>query len=151
MMATRADVGRLYVWTYLENRKNYPGGHLAAEDAECMRLADAIESLSIGSRSDPLIFAVSAVTRAVLAVPNNGHAKARSARELRVVAAGEPRHFWLDEQNGILTITAGREGLDELRKNIIGITETDGGCVEMGPDDDRASEDHDLWFWWLAP
>ncbi|HEY6908842.1 MAG TPA: hypothetical protein VI356_05715 [Myxococcales bacterium] len=142
------DVGRLFVWTYPDGRKSFSGWHLTADGVACTRLFRAIEGLSEGSLSGPQAFPVSAVTSAVLAVPNNRHAKARSARELRVATAEEPRHFSLEEHDEVLTITAGRERLDELRKNINGITRNQGDFA-MVPDGKRRAPDQALWFWWL--
>lgn len=148
MRAKRSDGGLLYVWTYLENRRNFPGWHLTADDAACARLSRTIQGLSAGSLSEPQVFPVWPVTPAVLAVPNNGRAKARSATELRVALAQEPRHFSLEERDGVLTIKAGSERLEELRKNLIGIIQKRGDH-SMFPDGKRILHDQSLWFWWL--
>ena len=144
----RNDVGKLFVWTYPDGGKSFSGWHLTADGNECTRLSGAIQGLADGSLSELQAFPVSPVISAVLAVPNNRHAKARSARELRVVAAEDPRHFSLHEHDEALTIAAGRERLEELRKNIIGITRNQGDFA-MVPDGKRPAPDQALWFWWL--
>jgi hypothetical protein len=147
MTAKRKNGGKLYVWTYPEGSKSYAGWHLTADRVECARLSEAIEGLSAGSLSEPQAFAVSPVTPAVLAVPNNRRAKAQSAREFRVVLSRDPRHFSLEERDEVLTITVGSERLEELRKSIIGITQNKGDFA-MTPGEKRLARDQMLWFWW---
>ena len=53
----------------------------------------------------------------------------------------------LEERDNVLTITAGRERLEELRKSIIGITQNKDDFA-MIPDGKRRPPDQRLWFWW---
>jgi len=147
MTAKANDTGKLYVWTYLESTKSYAGWHLNADRVACARLSEVIEGLSAGSLRAPQVFPVSPVTAAVLAVPNNRRAKARSARELRLLTDPDPRRFSLEERDDVLTITAGSERLEELRKSIVGITQNKGDFA-MIADGKRRPPDHRLWFWW---
>jgi len=147
MTTRRNNDGKLYVWTYLESTKSYAGWHLNADRIACARLSEVIAGLSAGSLRAPQLFPVSPVTAAVLAVPNNRRAKARSARELHLLTDPDPRRFSLEERDNVLTITAGRERLEELRKSIIGITQNKGDFA-MIPEGKRRPPDQRLWFWW---
>src|SRR5262249_19071757 len=126
MTMTRKERGKLYVWTYPETSKSYAGWHFTAAGIECARLSEAIERLAAGSLIEPQVFASSPVHPGVLAVPNNRRAKARFPKELRVAVAPDPRHFSLEERDDVLTISVGSGRLEELRKNIIGITQNQG-------------------------
>jgi len=153
MMANSNDVGKLYLWTYQEDNGSPPppgsieGWHLTADAATCARLSRALEDLSTGMRTEPETFAVSPAPPIVVSV-TNGPGKARSARELRIVRARDPRHFSLEERDGVLTITAGRERLDEIRENVIRIPDNEGDFT-MIPDQENAAPDQNLSFWWL--
>jgi len=139
-------MGKLYVWIYPETSKSYAGWHLNVDRMAAVRLSEAIERLATGSLRARQSFAVSPVTAAVLAVPNNRHAKARSARELRLLTDPDPRRFSLEESDGVLTLTVGSERL-ELRNNIIGITRGKGD-FSMAAGDKPRRADQRLWFWW---
>jgi len=147
MTARSIGAGKLYVWTYPESTKSYAGWHLNADHVACASVSEVIAGLATGSLRAPQAFAVSPVTPAVLAVPNNRRAKARSARELRLLTDPDPRRFSLEERDGVLTLTAGSERLEELRKSIIGITRGEGDFA-MIADGKRLPPDHRLWFWW---
>jgi len=150
MNTKRTNMGRLYVWMYPEDtKKSYAGWHLTADRVECARLSEAITRLSTGAVNEPQVFAVSPVTPTVLAVPNNRRERARSPKELRVALAADPRHFSLEERDDVLTIRVGSGRLEELRKNVIGITKNEGDFA-MGPaDGKRRARDQALWFWWM--
>jgi len=53
----------------------------------------------------------------------------------------------LEERDDVLTISAGSERLEELRKSIVGITQNKGDFA-MTADGKRRPPDHRLWFWW---
>lgn len=134
---------------YPDCRKGYDGWHLTADDAMSSQLCAAIDRMLSGSVSGPQMFPVSPVTRWVLQVPNY-RTKARSAQQLVVKHADNPRHFSLNEQNGVLTLTAGGDRLRELREHIKGITQGRGE-FGMGPaDGKRRPRDQILRFWWMV-
>jgi hypothetical protein len=159
MMAKRSDLGRLYLWEYPEDNASPPtidsfeGWHLTADTAACARLSRALEDLSRGTLTEPQTFAVSPASPAVVAVIDGGlrGKKARSVRELRIVQAPDPRHFSLEERDGVLTISAGREQLDEIREIVIHIPDADGEFTDftMIPDGENCAPDQALSFWWL--
>jgi hypothetical protein len=84
------------------------------------QLCATIDRMLAGSLRAAQTFPVSTVTQSVLAVPNY-RTKARSARQLVLKAVEDSRHFALDDDDGVLTVTAGKERLQELREHIRGI------------------------------
>jgi len=155
-MEKHSDSGKLYLWTYPEENASPPtidsfeGWHLTADAAACADLSRVLEDLSTGTLTEPQTFAVSPAPPAIVAMPGGRvrNRKAQSAHELRIVRAPEPRHFSLEERDGVLTITAGRDFLEEIRHHVILIPENEGDFT-MIPDEENASPDQTLWFWWL--
>jgi len=152
-----AKTGALYVWMYPDSRRGYAGWHLTADNVMSTQLCATIDRMLAGSLSGPSVFPVSAATQSVLAVPNYRTNRplrraARSARQLVLKAVEDPRYFALNEDNGVLTVAAGKERLQELREHIRGITHGRGDLA-MGPDTKRGSPrrpaDQALWFWWM--
>ena len=139
---------KLYVWMYPDSRKGYAGWHLTAEGVMSTQLCATIDRMLVGSLSGPQMFPVSPVTQSVLAVPNY-RTKARSARQLILRRVDDPQYFSLNEQDGVLTVTAGKERLQELREHIRGIMHGRGDLA-MGPrTKKRHPVDQSLWFWWM--
>jgi len=151
----RNQPGNLYLWCYPElnaspgTPRSLEGWHLTADSAACAQLSRVLDELSTGTRAGPETFAVSPTPRSVWAVPHAGAGPAaRSVRELRIVKAPNPRHFSIEERDAVLTITAGRERLDEVREHVAVIPDGEGDD-SIGPDED-APPDQELWFWWLV-
>ncbi len=69
--------GRLYLWRYTENTRNYPGWHLTADDACCHSLADLIERMLSARWSSQKPLVLTPPTKEVLRVPNNRGGEAR--------------------------------------------------------------------------
>ena len=136
---------------YPDSRRGYAGWHLTADTVMSTQLCATIDRMLAGPLSGPQMFPVSAVTKSVLAVPNY-RTKAHSAQQLVLKAVDDPRYFSLNEHNGVLTVAAGKERLQELQEHIRGIMHGRGDLA-MGPDTKRGSPrrpaDQALWFWWM--
>ncbi len=100
MSVDGSSAGVVHLWTYPEGGRDYPGWHLHADKAGCDRLAAALDELLVDRRAQPE-FAIAPVTAAVLALPNNRQARARSARALRLKRALlDEGRFALEESEG---------------------------------------------------
>src|SRR5919202_5011377 len=117
MQLNRNTSPGLYVWTYPDSRRRYAGWHLTADNVMATQLCATIDRMLAGSLRAAQTLPVSTVTQSVLAVPNY-RTKARSARQLVLKAVEDSRHFALDDDDGVLTVTAGKERLQELREHI---------------------------------
>ena len=87
---------RIYFWRYASGQKNYPGYHLCADGKGCNFLIGRIRSRRSMRMFRPLIFDLTKPSLRVLAVPNNGHHKARSKQRLALSICFDRDDEWLD-------------------------------------------------------
>ncbi|MBB5884906.1 hypothetical protein DYQ93_03355 [Xanthomonas sp. LMG 8992] len=134
--------GRISLWRYLENERNYPGWHLNADSAGCqslLTLLDALAADGVGSRT----LLITAPSKAELGVPNNrrGLAAWVAPEKLRLTLSTTDDHwsFPVDAEPAALEIGSG--WLAALREGIAGIAKGRGDyAIGKG--------NHRLWFWW---
>ncbi len=136
--------GRVSLWRYTENERNYPGWNLNADAAGCrslLELLDALTSAGTGARTIKL----TPPTFEQLRVPNNrGGAAAWIAPEKWNVSLAPDSADWdfpADIQPAVLAL--GSNWLAPLRAGIAGI-QAGVGDHSIG-DDERGLA---LWFWW---
>ena|SRR5690606_2625984 len=136
--------GRISLWRYTENERNFPGWHLNADAAGCqslLALLDALAADGTGSRT----VTVTAPTKAQLSVPNNkdGLAAWMAPDKLRVTFSPTAHEWSFPSQLDPAVITVGSAWLAQLRDGIVGIP-TGRGDYSIG---DRKGG-LPLWFWW---
>ena len=61
----------IHLWTYRENRRNYPGYHLSSDAAGCALLSTVFAAISEATERRVEKVALKPVTPEALAVPNN--------------------------------------------------------------------------------
>jgi hypothetical protein len=63
--------GRLYLWRYGQNTKNYPGWNLASDETGWQSISDLLERMAESTRDSRREISVAAPTALTLSVPNN--------------------------------------------------------------------------------
>jgi len=135
--------GRISLWRYTENQKNYPGWHLNADGEGCASLLELIDALS-GRPGGNCRLRLSSPSPQQLAVPNNRSA-AWNAPQLWVIQHDpEPEHWHFASELESATLNAGARWLERLRKGVAGIPARQGD-YSIGAGRLRESS---LWFWW---
>jgi hypothetical protein len=137
--------GHIYLWQYVENTRNYPGWHLTADEIFCNSFADLIERMVTAKYSCQKSLNVTSPTREILNVPNNkgGQAKWKSPKLLILKHQKNnipDDYFSLEESEGMVIISAGRQKLESLKECVLKIIPRDNDySVEIG--------NTQLWFW----
>lgn len=136
--------GRISLWRYTENERNFPGWHLNADAAGCQSLLALLEALAADGAGSRTI-AVTAPTKAQLGVPNNkrGLAAWVAPDKLRVTLSPTAEEWSFPAELDPAVMTVGSGWLAQLREGIAGIPE---GRGDYSIGDRKGS--HSLWFWW---
>ena len=139
--------GRLYLWCYLENTRNFPGWHLTADDDGCHSLADLIERMLSARWSSQKSLVITLPAKDVLGVPNNRNGQARwKAPALLMLKYPKDKvrdgYSSLHVNGKTIVLSAGRQKLELLKDCVLKITKGEGDyAIEIG--------DANLWFWWM--
>ncbi len=138
--------GRISLWYYVENQRNYPGWHLTADAAGCASLLALIDALAADGIAALRTVDITPPSKAQLGVPNNrsGLAAWRAPRKLRVSFSTTPAHWSLPQDVDSAVITVGSDWLAPLREGILGIP-LGRGDYAVGP---SGKGNCSLWFWW---
>jgi hypothetical protein len=137
--------GRISLWRYCENARNYSGWQINADAQGCtslIDLLDALPQLPGGYRT----LTIAAPKQEQLCVPNNkgGTAAWLAPDKLRICLVDAPSHwaFPADLQPACLQI-----GVDWLPRLREGIAEMGAGRGDyaVGP---RGKRTEAIWFWW---
>jgi hypothetical protein len=139
--------GRLYLWRYTENTRNYSGWHLTADDVCCQSLADLIGRMLSARWGSQKTLAVTPPTKEVLGVPNNRGGRARWEAPGGLLlkypkgAIGD-EYSELEERGGRLILSAGRQQLELLKECVLKVPRGEGDyAITVG--------ETSLWFWWM--
>jgi len=135
--------GRISLWRYTENERNYPGWHLNADAEGCNSLRALLEALAAdgdGSRTVVL----TAPTKIQAGVPNNRSGRAAWVAPAKLQIAYSPTSsdwaFPPDLEPAVLTM--GSDWVALLLEGIAGIPKGRGD-YSIGGDGSLP-----LWFWW---
>ena len=111
------QTGKLYLWRYLENTRNYSGWNIAF-NRECRESMMSLVSKILKNRVASIdILKISKPTRKVLRIPNNMHGKAKweSPSRLIFVYNGENSQDWsIIFERGIMVWVLGLKYLKEV-------------------------------------
>ena len=137
--------GRISLWRYTANERNYPGWHLNADKAGCASLLALLQELT-GSPGAQRTVQISAPGPAQLSVPNNqgGRAPWLAPEKLRVSCCSEPQMWGFPPDSEPACLTVGASWLEPLRLGIRGIPEGRGD-FSIGSGKNGSLP---LWFWW---
>jgi hypothetical protein len=136
--------GRVSLWRYTENERNYPGWHLNADAAGCQSLLALLVALSADGHGSRTV-AITAPTKAELNVPNNksGLAAWVAPDKLRVALSSDPEEWSFPPQVDPAALTIGSGWLARLGEGIAGIP---AGRGDYAIGDRKGGLP--LWFWW---
>lgn len=134
------------LWRYRENRRNYPGYHLTANQAGCDVLRATFQSLAGATTHLEKILPLASLTQAVLGVPNNRAGNATVICFQRWLLASGPDfegpYFVFGETETQCRLVLSREqcirvceGIEEMRRGR--------GDFSVG-----ARAQQVLWLWW---
>lgn len=147
--------GRVYLWRYKENTRNYPGWHMTADHEACTSLVELIDAMQVARWPSNATVAVSPPTDDILLVPNNRGGAARwtapTSLKLKYTRDQVDADFWsLGLQGGTLILAMGATALATLQKGILDIANGKGDyCIGADEAHGTAGSDAVLWFWWL--
>ena len=140
------EYGRVFLWRYRENRRNYPGYHLTADAAGCDFLLASLRRLAAAERARRIELPLAPVGPEILAVPNNRRGNSTVKRFTRLELVTEP-----DFERAHLRFT------EQHPKCVMNLSAAQAECVAGGVQDVAAGKgdycigevrDQELWFWW---
>ena len=137
--------GRLYLWRYVENTRNYPGWNLTADEAFCRSFTDLIQRMLDAQYNCQKQLFITEPTTEILCVPNNhrGRAASKSPKSLLIKHQKDESlddYAALDEVSETVVLSAGRQKLGLIRNCVFKILEGDNDyAIEIG--------NTQLWFW----
>ena len=145
-MSTRPkwqQCGRISLWRYTENERNFSGWHLNADAEGCASLLSLLDALE-SSPGEYRTVRITAPTAAVLRVPNNrgGRAAWLAPAKLRLCCSPVQACWVFPLDLDPASLTVGADWLPRLREGIGGIPEGRGD-YSIGSDAEPS-----LWFWW---
>ena len=136
--------GRVFLWRYTSNQRNYPDFHLTADRSGVASLAALYELFATAEAGDTRTVAITAPTESELAVPNNRGAGFVAPVRLRISLHDDPEHWQLDEVAETASFFVGRHWLARLRDATTGIAKGQGD-FSIG---NASATSAALWFWW---
>ena len=139
--------GKVYVWKYTENQRNYPGWNLTVDLKASKNLSELLDLMNTSEWPGKMTISTELPTESQLKVPNNhgGLAKWNSKPKLTLnYIKGESENHWLiKEIDNCIEIQFGKTKLIELKNAINGIPKGDG---EYAISDNK--DESILYFWW---
>jgi hypothetical protein len=143
--------GQIFFWTYLDNKKNYPGWHLTADRAGVDFFLQLFEKMANAKWSSFKNINISRPAPNILKVPNNmnGRARWRSPKifKLKHPKGLVPNNYWhLDVKENSVILSVGVDKLNELRNGVENIINNKGDYA-IGSDEELCKNDLCVWFW----
>jgi hypothetical protein len=144
--------GKVFLWRYRKNSKNYPGWDCTADRVGCLALIELFGALAGQSAAVSRTIPVTAPTSGILAVPNNqgGAAPWWSPKKWRISydpnsEAADTWAFPPDVDPAVLSI--GASAIPYLTR---GVTDAMNGTGDysIGPRTGNPETSTQLWFWW---
>ena len=136
--------GRVFLWRYVENTRNYPGWHLTADAVGARSLLELTSLMRAASWPSRTTIDLTRPTEAILKVPNNRDGEARwvGATRLCIRSAPElsPTHWDIRQVDDTVELRPGSEMLAQLDRGLHDILDGRGDYSMGGPP-------AELWFW----
>ncbi len=136
--------GKIYLWQYTENTRNFPGWHLVVDSTASDSLAALVASLSEAQEPIHRTLQISRPTQNVLRIPNNKDGLARFSAPEKLVIYFDPTSEGLWAFEWVDDVAEWRLGANSI---------TELGSALANPNEffDRMfGKDKPLWFWGLA-
>lgn len=139
------QAGRISLWRYTANERNFSGWHLNADSAGCASLLALLDELA-ERPGMPRTVRICAPEPAQLSVPNNQGGKAPwlAPQRLRLSCSDEASVWQFPSDLDPASLNFGAAWLSQLREGVKGI-QAGRGDYCIGSDNDRS---FNLWFWW---
>jgi len=134
--------GSVSLWRYIEHARDFNGWHFTADEEGCRSLLALLDQLEVAN--EPASYRTLQVTKAtpaILAVPNNGSARALSPARWRLRHAPASEEWRWAEDGDTLELTVGLQGVQKLRASVSAVLRHEGD-FSVGPGGGQ------LWFWW---
>lgn len=138
----------IFLWHYLENRRNFPGYHLTANLEGCKQLLDLLERHQETTESLTTGLSLSAVTPKILSAPANTRGDAScvglATWEFMTRQDFSPEYFVFRESHSVCRLELSRQ---------------QAGCIATGVKDIQIGKgdyciggkgNNVLWFWWFV-
>ena len=135
----------IHLWQYAENRRNYPGVHLTADERGCAQLQRAIATSIDESASRPYVTVqLSPPTPAALSVPNNRSSAALPFQKLRLqmVIDAEPEELEISISESVCSLRYSTDMATRLSTSVQEVAKGRGDFSIGGKDPNV------IWFWW---
>jgi hypothetical protein len=138
------QTGRVSLWRYTENERNYPGWNLNADAVGCQSLLELLDALTIDGTATRTI-TLTPPTTARLSVPNNksGAAAWLAPNRWRITLSSRPEDWDFPANLEPAALLLGSNWLDPLRACLSGIQ---AGVGDQSIGDRKRGLA--LWFWW---
>lgn len=137
------QVGNVYLWRFTENLRNYPGWHLATDEAGLVSLVDLLRRLRVSEESGASrALQLSQPTSEVLAVPNNRRSPVVAPERARIRRHMDDEHWAFDEANDSVSLSVGRRHLDGLLSWL---------AHPESAFDTTYGDSPELWYWGVVP
>jgi hypothetical protein len=131
--------GKIFLWRYLENTKNYPGWHLAFDIHGGTSLLQLLSIMKTTNDNCMRTITLSHPSAEVLRIPNNRHARVQSKPKLRLRWQPHDGNVWaIEESDTEISMVLGTR----VSENVIHAIENPGKAF-----DETIAVDPLLWFW----
>lgn len=144
--------GKVFLWRYRENARNYPGWHCTADRAGSLSLIEFLGALQEASTAVWRTIPLSMPTREIRAVPNNQGGAARWWSPIRWSIAYDPNPeladtwtFPPDVDPAVLSI--GTNAIPELTGGVTNLM-NGLGDYSIRQQNGKPETSTQLWFWW---
>ena len=143
--------GKVYLWTYLENTKNFPGWHICVDQNGGDSLLDLLEKMLSAVWPSTKEILISPPTLKILKRPNNKNGKAKWSSpkifKIKFPKGKVPHDHWsLLEGQDRVDLVIGMKKLNQLRRGI-----EDSllyrGDYSIGSEENFEDDSACLWFW----
>ncbi len=150
--------GKVYLWRYRDNSRNYPGWNMTTDVAGCSSLLELLDLIDAARWSCTAAIRVSRPTPEILNMVGNMAGAARwSSRGTFVLRVPKGKvtedHWDVRVDARTVTLTLGVARLPEFRQAVIDLQQGEGD-FGLGPPDesdlhDAAFDRQCLSFWWI--
>ena len=132
--------GNIYIWTYQDNPKNYPGWHMSGNDAGCNSISKLLEAFIDSPPEVIRTVQLSIPTDKQFSVPNC-NSKPIPETKFMIKKSGNPNSWVLENVDGKLQLEIGTVYLSKFISGIADIQQQKGDYF-------IGSTQQELWFWW---
>jgi|LakMenEpi03Aug12_release.lakeMendotaPanAssembly.Ray.scaffolds.fasta_scaffold1288176_1 hypothetical protein len=139
--------GRVYIWKYTDNDRNYPGWNMTVDNSASQELSQLLDMMEKCEWSTNKNILTTRPTDNEISAPNNKNGVAKWTTKSKIIFSLKTNmtpDFWVTTETADeLEISFGKEKLKELKEAIINISKGKGDHSIADKDDNNI-----LTFWW---